>query len=230
MAMAAPNRVPSLRGERTRSAILRAAEALFAERGFEATRLEDVAAAVGIRRASIVYYFRDKRALYDAVLEEVLEALRVAIAGALSARGAAAVRVVAAVAAWIEFLGERPTFGRLLLRELASAAPTAATPALANHLSPFFDLVRRFQDEGAARGDTFADAIEPAHFASAIAGATVFYASALPALVPGVADAAEDPEASANHRAVVLSMTQRLLGVREDPPPKHSKPQEETIK
>ncbi|MGH7287017.1 MAG: TetR family transcriptional regulator, partial [Myxococcota bacterium] len=50
---------------RTRAAILAAAEAVFAERGFAAARLEDVAARVGIRRASIVYHFRDKRELYD---------------------------------------------------------------------------------------------------------------------------------------------------------------------
>jgi TetR/AcrR family transcriptional regulator len=49
------------RAIRTRAAILDAAEALFSERGFDATRLEDVAERVGIRRASIVYYFKDKR-------------------------------------------------------------------------------------------------------------------------------------------------------------------------
>ena len=49
------------RAERTRASILDAAETCFAERGFSATRLEDVAEAVGIRRASIVYHFRDKR-------------------------------------------------------------------------------------------------------------------------------------------------------------------------
>ena len=51
------------RSERTRAAILAAAEALFAERGVAETRLEDVAAAVGIRRASIVYYFAGKSQL-----------------------------------------------------------------------------------------------------------------------------------------------------------------------
>ena len=67
----------SSRAERTRTAILVAAEGLFAQKGFDATRLEDVAAAVGIRRASIVYYFRDKRELYDAVLEDVFGGFRV---------------------------------------------------------------------------------------------------------------------------------------------------------
>ena len=60
--------------QHTRAQLLDAAEAIFAERGFDATRLEDVAKAVGIRRASIVYHFRDKQTVYHAVLERVLEA------------------------------------------------------------------------------------------------------------------------------------------------------------
>ena len=77
------------RSERTRAAILDAAETLFAERGFAETRLEDVAAAVGIRRASIVYYFADKPALYDAVLADVFDGLLARIEPMLRRRRAA---------------------------------------------------------------------------------------------------------------------------------------------
>ncbi len=66
---------PRARAEKTRGTILDAAEAVFAEKGFAAARLEDVAAIVGIRRASIVYYFRDKRDLYEAVLERLFSNL-----------------------------------------------------------------------------------------------------------------------------------------------------------
>ena len=55
------------RGEVTRQAILEAAERLFAEVGFAAARLEDVAEEVGIRRPSIIYYFASKQELYDEV-------------------------------------------------------------------------------------------------------------------------------------------------------------------
>ena len=60
------------RGERTRRAILEAAENLFADQGFAETRLEDVAKAVGIRRSSLIYYFPTKPDLYDALLATVL--------------------------------------------------------------------------------------------------------------------------------------------------------------
>ena len=60
------------RGSRdTRAEILAAAERYFAEHGFEATRLEDLATEVGIRRAAIFYHFSGKQELYAAVLDEV---------------------------------------------------------------------------------------------------------------------------------------------------------------
>lgn len=50
--------------------ITEAALALFAERGFTATRLEDVAARAGLSKAAIYLYFEDKAALLRAVVEE----------------------------------------------------------------------------------------------------------------------------------------------------------------
>ena len=52
---------PLAKAQRTRAAILAAAERLFARRGYAATRLEDVAEAVGLKRAALFYHFRDRR-------------------------------------------------------------------------------------------------------------------------------------------------------------------------
>ena len=76
---------PLAKADRTRAAVLEAAERLFARRGYAATRLEDVAEAVGVKRAALFYHFRDKQALYDAVLEaafgELVERLEPLLAG-----------------------------------------------------------------------------------------------------------------------------------------------------
>ena len=104
------------RAERTRRAILTAAEGLFAERGFDATRLEDIAESVGIRRASIVYYFKDKRALYEAVLESGFAGLYQTLAAALARNRPVGARIEAGVAAWVDYVGVRPTLARLILR------------------------------------------------------------------------------------------------------------------
>jgi AcrR family transcriptional regulator len=51
--------------------ILEAALDLFSERGFSATRLEDVASRAGLSKASIYLYFNDKTALLKAIVETV---------------------------------------------------------------------------------------------------------------------------------------------------------------
>ncbi len=65
----------SLAGDATRSTaerILDAAEDLFAAKGYSATSLGDVADRVGIRSPSLYNHFRNKEALYQAVLERLI--------------------------------------------------------------------------------------------------------------------------------------------------------------
>jgi AcrR family transcriptional regulator len=52
--------------------ILAAALASFAERGFAATRLEDVAARAGISKGTLYLYFRGKEELFEAVVRATL--------------------------------------------------------------------------------------------------------------------------------------------------------------
>ena len=171
------------RAERTRAAVLEAAEAIFAERGFAATRLEDVADRVGIRRASIVYYFKDKKELYHAVLASVLGGLHERIEAALSRPDPLPGRIEAGVEAWVDYVGARPSIARLLLREVADAAPGRRPDVLA-HTQPFFELVQRevFERDGAALAQF--SPIDPVHLASTIVGATVFFVAAMPVLLP----------------------------------------------
>lgn len=56
----------------TSDRILCAAEDLFAEKGYSATSLGDVADSVGIRSPSLYNHFKNKEALYEAVLERLL--------------------------------------------------------------------------------------------------------------------------------------------------------------
>jgi TetR/AcrR family transcriptional regulator len=52
----------------TRMAILKAARAVFARRGFEGASTREVAEAAGVNNAMIYYHFKDKLRLYRAVL------------------------------------------------------------------------------------------------------------------------------------------------------------------
>jgi TetR/AcrR family transcriptional regulator len=201
---------PGTRAERTRAAILAAAEQIFAERGFAAARLEDVAEVVGIRRASIVYHFRDKRELYEAVLASVVGDFRPRLEAALAGPGTLSERIEAAVGAWVDYVAERPALARILLREVADASRDHP-PAVVAAAAPFVELVERFRAE--MRDDPLALArpIDPVHLASAIVGTTVFFVAGMPALVPEGFDPLSAPHL-ASHREEVLRLTRRLLG------------------
>jgi TetR/AcrR family transcriptional regulator len=193
------------RAERTRQAILQAAEDLFAERGFAGTRLEDVAKVVGIRRASIVYYFRDKPDLYDAVLAEVLGGFHERLEAALAATGTLSEGIEAAVSVWVDYAAARPSLARVLLREVADGTPSHP-PALQRHTGPFFTLVQKLLRDHADD--------HPVHLASTIVGATVFFVAAMPALLPGSGFDPLDARQIESHKSEILEITRRLLGIR----------------
>lgn len=67
------------RTEKTRSALMQAARALFIEKGYADTSTPEIAAAAGITRGALYHHFEDKRALFRAVVSD--EAL--AVAGAI---------------------------------------------------------------------------------------------------------------------------------------------------
>src|ERR1039457_3486851 len=64
------------RPEESRSAILQAAVAEFAEHGIAGARTDAIARAAHVNKALLYYYFKDKDALYAAVLNHVFSGMR----------------------------------------------------------------------------------------------------------------------------------------------------------
>ncbi len=60
---------------RTRQGVLDAARRLFAERGFAATSLQQIADELGVTKANVYYYFRTKDAILQALLDGQVTAL-----------------------------------------------------------------------------------------------------------------------------------------------------------
>jgi AcrR family transcriptional regulator len=85
---AAAHRTRQPRAERERQ-VLAAARALFAERGYGAVTMDDVAAAVGVTKPLLYVYFGNKERLYLACMEPAAEELREAVTGAVAEAEAA---------------------------------------------------------------------------------------------------------------------------------------------
>ena len=61
------------KSERTKERILRAAERLFAEHGFDGVSVRQIAAAADVQLALLSYYFETKEGLYRAVFRRRIE-------------------------------------------------------------------------------------------------------------------------------------------------------------
>lgn len=101
----------------TPEAILRAADALFGERGFGATSTREIAAASGTNLALIHYHFRGKEGLYRAVIDAHYARLGEALARALAVEGTPRERVHRVADSYLAFLADHRGFCMMVQRE-----------------------------------------------------------------------------------------------------------------
>lgn len=103
-------------------AILRAAEAEFAEKGFEGATTSAIAARAGLPKANLHYYVATKEALYRRVVEGVLEAWLDA-ARSFDAAPTAVEALTRYIEGKMDLARERPLGSRIFAREVMRGAP-----------------------------------------------------------------------------------------------------------
>jgi AcrR family transcriptional regulator len=122
----------------TRELILDEALHCFADRGYEGTSLNDIAAGVGIRRPSLLHHFPSKEALYTDVFEmllsEWLEGLEVAMASTASGWDKAEL----VIRAGFDLFARTPDYVRIMRREALDSGVHVGVD-LAGFLRPLFD-------------------------------------------------------------------------------------------
>jgi AcrR family transcriptional regulator len=100
-------------GQRRRQ-LLDVACPIFAERGFHATAMDDVAAAAGVTKPVLYQHFPSKRALYVELLDDVGHQLLAELRSATSHATTGRERVEAGFAAYFRFVTDNPPAFRLL--------------------------------------------------------------------------------------------------------------------
>jgi TetR/AcrR family transcriptional regulator len=125
-------RVRQARQEAYRAAILEAAEQIFADRGYAAAKVQEIAEAAGVATGTVYAIFPGKRELYRAVHRVNLEELARRY-GEIPALDSCREILLARVEVATRFLTERPNYLRVYLREAgrwgfdASELPAGAT-------------------------------------------------------------------------------------------------------
>jgi AcrR family transcriptional regulator len=105
------------KGERTATAILDAAEALFAECGYVGTTMRTVARAVGLKDPSLYNHFASKDALYAAVLDRTYQPIADKLAHLVKGKSSWT-DMRHTISSINEVLAENPTFVRLMQLEI----------------------------------------------------------------------------------------------------------------
>ncbi len=108
-----------LSGVERREAILAAAMAVFAERGYHGASVDDVATAAGVSKALIYEHFPSKKDLHASLVEREVTDLFARLAENASSGRHGADRMRGGVDAFLGFVEERRVAWRLLFRDAA---------------------------------------------------------------------------------------------------------------
>jgi len=135
----------------TRTRVLDAAVGLFGTRGYQATSLDQVAEASGVRKQTLLYHFGDKEGLLGSVIDRSAAELAAALERGLSRPGLEGwSRVEAVVRATFRLAAQRPALLGLV-REVSRLGGPAAT-RLTTALEPLVHRATAFLDAEMAAG------------------------------------------------------------------------------
>lgn len=140
--------------ERRRSEILNAATTVFANRGFAATDVQEIADKTGVGKGTVYRYFPSKECLFLAAVDNGMRNLKTAVDAAAATGKHPLAQVAEGVRAYLKFFDEHPEIVELLVHERAHfrdrKKPTYFVHREAN-MRPWQDLFRELIRAGTVR-------------------------------------------------------------------------------
>src|SRR5215469_74058 len=133
----------------TAGRILEAAESYFAAHGLAGTRTEEIAAAARVNKAMLFYYFKNKRQLHRAVLENLFRQFRTSVYSLRKKEDSPRKQLLDLAAGYFDFLAEHPNYPRIVQREAMEGTENFKW-IVNEYLSPFHAEVMRTINQGIA--------------------------------------------------------------------------------
>ena len=167
------NQAPKKKGEASRS-ILRAAEELFAARGFAAVSVRDIAQLAEVNKALVFYYYENKATL----LRKVLEQYYTAHAEALSPADPATTlreQVHALITSYLDFIEDNSRYIHIVQHELLANGEN--TGMIRDGMNLLFSRVRDLLGDMGGDGP-----LHVRHFFLSFSGLVVAYFTYAPVL------------------------------------------------
>lgn len=141
-----------------RTLVVEAAERLFAGRGYEGTKIQDVASASGLSLGTLYSVFDGKADIYEAVHDERLRRLFTLTGRAMRSEASAAERLLQGNRVFVLWLTEHPDYLRIHLNSGVawSSNPREAGEGLIHAWRRGIDLMARVIEEAMRDGDLLA--------------------------------------------------------------------------
>ena len=177
-----------------------------------AARTDAIAKSAGVNKALLYYYFADKEALYQAVLDQVFGGVREAIHNALSQPLPPRERLIAYVCAHYDYIASNPLYPRIVHAEFLRAGRDASRlqRIAKEYFRPVFTDVAALLAEGMESGEF--RAVNPVHFIPSMVSVIVFYfTTAAPIMAVMTGGDPMSPERLAERRAAVVDFITSAL-------------------
>ncbi len=176
MKLAASVRTQAERADQTRARILDAAIGEFSENGLAGARTEQIAAAAGVNKALLYYYFRSKEALYAAALEAVAERVVASGLATINSKWSAGERLVRFALNHFDRIHSQRAFQSLMQQELMrfrQGEKNAFAPLVETVFRPMTGRLKELLAEGMRTQELIC--VDDWQMMYAALGANVFY-------------------------------------------------------
>ena len=167
------------RSAETRTAILAAAGRIFAKSGLAGARTDAIAAAAGVNKALLYYYFKSKESLYEAVVEDHFYEFNRQALVVLTAPGPARAILLRYVGLHFDFISARHRYASLH-QQVMMAGGRLAERLVHKYFKPRGEALGKLLERGMRNGE-FRRA-DRFHTAMSLVSLIVFYFSAAPML------------------------------------------------
>ena len=185
--------------------ILRAAEEVFAEKGYRAASLNDIASKVNIKAPGLYYYFKSKRDIYDSLMNDTFSRMKNEVLAPIMEETDPREKVRLLVVRLIDFWAEHPRFPRMLAQETLSGSEFVDRELIPNFLVPMFNEIVKSLDDGGLEAYGFYNVDLPLLVFNVL-GITMFYFFSSKILTILRGDDILSPESIENLKAEVLGL------------------------
>lgn len=137
-----------MKPETKREQVLRAAEEIFAEKGFDGATMKDIAEGVGVKAPALYNHFASKEDIYNSVISESYVQLQEKVLGPIAKAPDLREKLRLLVDLLVDFWAEHPRLPRIYAQEVLRGSDLVFAELVPNYMAPLFaGIVKALDDK-----------------------------------------------------------------------------------